>query len=341
MIEIRPLTPRKWEPSDPLVGYNNADGRVVVAAEMLRGNGSYYDRCGYQGSRDIVCVDCKQDGKDVPVILVEAERKCIHFRHKAGEAPDGLGRHGETTEHLHGKQLITEWAKDQHYILPWSVEEEFWVTGARLRSDVRATAVSGSHLAFEVQRKPLDQNEWDRRHGGYQRSGIQDVWLWSPDVPEPVLDLPLTSVVLEVANESLGVFVTSYSGEYRHPTAAKYIFSPTHYASAPLKEWSMSASGTLVPPPELVPSIGDKPTPARIAQIKARQEAAARRKRQAEEASGRGSRASPDGVQSNVKGNARERPSPVSSPGSAGPQAFPDAETRACCCPSTPPPSHA
>jgi hypothetical protein len=85
---------------------------------------------------------------------------------------------------------------------------------------------------------------------------------------------------LDLANEALGVFVASYSGEYRHPTAGSYLISPTHCASAPLTEWSISASGTLVPPPELAPFIGDKPEPARIAQIKARQEAAARRQRQ-------------------------------------------------------------
>lgn len=75
MIEIRPLYPRDWEPSEPLVAYNNADRRVVVAAAMRRGDGSYYDRYGYQGSQDIVCIDCKEAGRDVPVILVEAEKR--------------------------------------------------------------------------------------------------------------------------------------------------------------------------------------------------------------------------------------------------------------------------
>ena len=94
MIEIRPLYPRTWEPSEPLVAYNNADTTVVAAAEMTRGNNSYYDRYGYQGSQDIVCADCKQDGRDLPVILVDAKRKRLHFRHKQGEAPDCLGRQG-------------------------------------------------------------------------------------------------------------------------------------------------------------------------------------------------------------------------------------------------------
>lgn len=51
----------------------------------------------------------------------------LHFHHQQGEAPDGLGRHWETAEHLRGKQLITDWAKNQHHVLPWFVEEEFWV----------------------------------------------------------------------------------------------------------------------------------------------------------------------------------------------------------------------
>ncbi|MET3934933.1 competence protein CoiA family protein [Arthrobacter sp. OAP107] len=277
MIEIRRLFPRKWEPSDPLVAYNNADGQIVMAAAMHRGNNSYYDRYGYQGSKEIVCIDCKEDGREVPVQRVDAKTRCKHFRHQAGEAPDGLRRHGETAEHLHGKRFIMDWARDQHHILPWSVEDEVWIPGIRLRSDVRATATSGRHLAFEVQRKPMDSKEWDRRHGGYQTAGIHDVWLWSPDVPDLVLDLPLNSVVLDMEYESLGVLVAMYGGSYRHPTAEQYLVSPTHYASAPLSEWRLSGAGSLVPPPGMAEFIGDKPEPARLAQLKAHREALARR----------------------------------------------------------------
>lgn len=276
MIEIHPLFPRKWEPSEPLAAYNNADGRVVVAAAMRRGDGSYYDRYGYQGSQDIVCIDCKEAGRDVPVILVMAEKRCIHFRHKHGEAPDGLGRHGETAEHLHGKQLIMDWARDQHNVLSGSIEQEFWVPGARLRSDVKAQLACGRQLAFEVQRKQMELKDWDRRHGGYQNGGVRDVWLWSPDVPHLIFDLPLTSVVLDMAHESIGILVANYAGDYRHPTAEGHILSPTHYASAPLAEWGISTSGALEPPPQMAQYIGEKPEPARLVQIKAHWEAAAR-----------------------------------------------------------------
>ncbi|MBD1591121.1 hypothetical protein HC744_03595 [Arthrobacter sp. S1_S22] len=153
------------------------------------------------------------------------------------------------------------------------------IPGVRLRSDVRATATSGRHLAFEVQRKPMDSKEWDRRHGGYQTGAIHDVWLWSPDVPELVLDLPLTSVVLDMEYESLGVLVAMYSGSYRHPTAQQYLVPPTHYASAPLSEWRLSDAGSLMPPPGIAEFIGDKPEPARLAQLKAHREAHARRTR--------------------------------------------------------------
>ncbi|UYY83088.1 hypothetical protein OIT41_08675 [Arthrobacter sp. YA7-1] len=64
--------------------------------------------------------------------------------------------------------------------------------------------------------------EWDRRHGGYQTPGIHDMWLWSPNLPGLVLDLPLTGVVLDMAYESLGVIVTTYSGSYRRPSAERY-----------------------------------------------------------------------------------------------------------------------
>ncbi|UYY83089.1 hypothetical protein OIT41_08680 [Arthrobacter sp. YA7-1] len=147
MIEIRRLFPRKWEPSDPLVAFNNADGQVVIAAAMDRGSNSYYDRYGYQVSKEIVRIDCKEAGREVPVQLVDARTRCNHFRHQAGEVPDGLRRHGETAEHLRGKRFIIDWARDQQHILPWSVEDEAWIAGARLRSDVGATATSSRHLA--------------------------------------------------------------------------------------------------------------------------------------------------------------------------------------------------
>ena len=104
-----------------------------------------------------MCADCKQDGRDVPVILVDAKGKRLHFRQ--GEAPDGLGRHGKTAVHLRGNQLVMDWARDQHHILPWSLEKEFWVTGTRLRSDVKADLASGRHLAFEVQREAAATGE--------------------------------------------------------------------------------------------------------------------------------------------------------------------------------------
>ncbi|MGN7201405.1 competence protein CoiA [Arthrobacter sp. SAFR-044] len=277
MIEIRRLSPRPWEPSEPLVAYNNADGQIVTAAAMQRGNNSYYDRYGYKGSQEIVCIDCKEEGREVPVTLVDAKTRCKHFRHKTGEAPEGQRRHGETAEHLHGKRIIMDWAREQHHILPWSVEDEIWIPKVQLRSDVRATATSGRHLAFEVQRKPMDTKEWNRRHGGYQQEGIRDVWLWSPDVPDLVLDLPLTSVVLDMEYETLGVLVAMYSGNYRHPTAERYLVPPTHYASAPISEWSLSDAGSLVPPPGMAEFIGDKPESTRVTQLKDHREARAGR----------------------------------------------------------------
>lgn len=281
MVEIRRLTPLGWMPTEPLVAYSNRDHTVISAATSRRGGNSYYDRFGFQGSREIVCIDCKEAGRDVPVILVESTRRRPHFRHEQGEAPDGLGRHGETAEHLRGKALIADWARKQHHILPWSVEEEVWVTGARLRSDVRAELTGGAHVAFEVQRKPLDWNTWDRRHGGYTGAGIHDVWLWSPEVPTPVLDLPLASMVLDMEHEEIGIFVASYSGRYRHPTAEGYLCAPTHYASAPLVEWGISATGALVPPAALGEFIGNKPESARSAQLQAHRERTAGPARQA------------------------------------------------------------
>ena len=68
-----------------------------------------------------------------------------------------------------------------------------------------------------------------------------------------------------------------YSGSYRHPTAERYLMTPTHYASAPLSEWRLSDAGSLVPPPGIAEFIGHKPEPARLAQLKTHREALARR----------------------------------------------------------------
>lgn len=168
MIEIRPLYPRTWEPCEPLVAYNNADSTVVPAAEMTRGNNSYYDRYGYQGSQDIVCADCKQDGRDVPVILVEAKGKRLHFHHKQGEAPDGVGRHGETAEHLRGKQLIMDWAPKPAPHPPLRGRGRVLGDRYQVAQRRKAELAGGRHLPFEIQRKPLNWKDWDRRHGGYQ-----------------------------------------------------------------------------------------------------------------------------------------------------------------------------
>lgn len=93
-----------------------------------------------------------------------------------------------------------------------------------------------------------------------------------------VFDLPLTSVVIDMEYESLGVLVAMYGGSYRHPTAERHLVSPTHYASAPLSEWRLSDTGSLVPPHGMAEFVGDKPEPARLAQLKVHREALARRK---------------------------------------------------------------
>lgn len=157
-----------------------------------------------------------------------SEKRRPHFRHQQGEDPDGLGRRGETAEHLRGRELITDWANGQHHIFPWSIEEEFWVTGVRLRIDVKANLASGGQVAFEVQRKPMDSKDWDRRHRGYERGGVRDLWLRSPDVLDLVPDLPLTSVVLDTERESVGVLVANYAGKYRHPTAETSLLLQAH-----------------------------------------------------------------------------------------------------------------
>ena len=101
--------------------------------------------------------------------------------------------------------------------------------------------------------------DWDRRHGGYKNAGVLDVWPLSPDVPHLVLDLPRTSVVLDMEHKEIGVMVANYSGIYLHPTAEKRIIKPTHHAAAPLAEWGISASGSLVPPPGMAEYIVDNP----------------------------------------------------------------------------------
>lgn len=77
----------------------------------------------------------------------------------------------------------------------------------------------------------MEWKDWDRRHGGYRSGGVRDVWLWSPDVPHLLLDLPLTRVVLDTERRSIELLVANCSSGYPHPCIASRSVSPR---SAPL-----------------------------------------------------------------------------------------------------------
>lgn len=249
------------------MAYCNADGMIVHAADMESGgDDSHWERHGSAGTREIVCIDCKQAGREVALQFPQYRDRAPFFRHPPGTAPGSRG-HGETAEHIRGKLLIASWASEQENVLPWTVDEELWEPSARLRSDVRARLLSGRAVAFEVQRKELAEGEWDRRHGSYHRTCISDVWFWPPDTPGIQLDLPGTSVVIDVEEELLGVLVADYAGQYLHPTSGSYMTAPTHYAAAPMSEWTVSEHGALVPPPELDVHVGTRPTLDRLARL--------------------------------------------------------------------------
>lgn len=253
MEGIHELQPRKWGLSEPVVAINVADGSVAFAQEMARSAGTaYYDHYGFNGSRQIVCIDCLEDGSTVPVVLVETRDRGNYFRHPPGASPWGKGQHGETAQHVQGKRLLANWARNQECISPGSVREEHWLDGARLRSDVGATLNSGVDIAFELQRSPLDRADWARRHGGYNQRQVVDIWLWSPTVVRPVVGPPGCSVVIDIERKAVGVLLCR-GGEagYIHPTALRYPFSPSFFALAPLEQWGMLPSGEMKLPASL------------------------------------------------------------------------------------------
>ena len=119
LIEIRQLFPRDWEPSQLLVDVQQRRQTVVVAAR---------DEPRETGRTTTVRLS-GLPGHGVHRLQARRPRRSGHPRRAPREEahplppqsrtkPDGLGRHGGTCEHLHGKQLIMDWARNQHHILP-------------------------------------------------------------------------------------------------------------------------------------------------------------------------------------------------------------------------------
>lgn len=272
---IQPLTNQPSSSTEPVVAYNNDSRKAVVAEDMKRGNGTTeYDIFGYQGTKDIVCLDCKfGSGKDVPLQLVSGKKIRKHFRHQQGFSPDGTGSHGETSDHVYGKYLIARWLEDQLSIVPGSISEEFWTRESQLRMDVTAEMIDGTRMAFEVQRRQLDDSDWTRRHGKYKRDGVKDVWLWAPHVTSPRIDsIPTSNLVLDVQDETLGLHLVSHTrgafsklrqlnpDDFLHPSRVRFQPKPTHYVSAPLSEWTLEVDGSLTPPEHLLRYLAGDPT---------------------------------------------------------------------------------
>ena len=100
-----------------------------------------------------------------------------HFRHLSLAG----GVHApETYHHFMGKRVVGEWARRLY------PEATVHVDDQHVRSDVGLVQVpdvlvefpDGRRFAFEIQYAPITRDDWWRRHDGYERQGISDVWLW-------------------------------------------------------------------------------------------------------------------------------------------------------------------
>lgn len=264
---IRPLKGNSSSNSSPFAAYNKDSKKVVFAEEMQRGNGSTeYDIFGFDGTKDIVCLDCMAGlGNEVPLVLISGKKVRKHFRHEGGKLPGGAGRHGETADHIYGKYLVSKWLEDQLSVVPGSVSQEYWSEESNLRLDVTAELADGTRMAFEVQRRPLSNDDWERRHGKNERDGVKDVWLWDSAVTLPrMTDNPAGNLVFDIANKEIGLHLAvNYSAMPRlrvsagtplesawfmHPSRLPYHPSPTHYVSAPLSDWMLEEDGSVTPP---------------------------------------------------------------------------------------------
>lgn len=264
MIEIRPLIDPEQKWGDQVTGLNQATSRIVYAESM---DNSEYDRHGFRGEKNIVCADCLDDGKTIPVVRVrEGTLRGTHFRHPPGHSPTGTERHGETAQHLLGKAMISEWAAKQSAVLEGSVHEEQWSIDRGIRSDVLAELHDGTGVAFEIQRRPLGETEWEVRRSRYRDRQILDIWVWAPHLGIPAGADAITGVVLDIRDATLGVMLAQGGYDFLHPSAIPGNPPASHYVATPLDEWGISAEGRLIPPRSvrrfLAPPVTEEPRSA-------------------------------------------------------------------------------
>jgi hypothetical protein len=173
----------------------------------------------------------------------------------------------ETKEHVAGKQLIYDWLKSQNNVIAGSVVNETKLDDYRLRPDVSARSYNHTLCAFEMQRATLDDEIWERRHGGYRLSGIRDTWFYPASVREPRLfDYPTSSVMIDVKKEMIGLHLVKPKAipsemkdyvdptnfmDFAHPSFVVGPTRPTHYAWTYFDEWSLNEEGLLCPPESL------------------------------------------------------------------------------------------
>ncbi|MEA0561801.1 MULTISPECIES: competence protein CoiA [Lysinibacillus] len=122
----------------------------------------------YRRQMKFFCPQCLE-----PVQLKIGHSKIPHFAHLTNNKCSQLFSEGESKLHLQGKIQLYEWLKK----LKYKVKLEPFLNKLSQRPDILVT-MDDKHFAFEYQCSTIPHEIWDRRTEGYEKNGIQAIWLF-------------------------------------------------------------------------------------------------------------------------------------------------------------------
>jgi len=113
------------------------------------------------------------------LILKWGRQKVRHFAHAPKtNCPYERWTEPESPEHLAGKALLFDWCQRVFATTARLIALEHPLPETLQRPDVYVELADGTRYALEYQRSVLSPGEWEERHEGYRRLGIEDIWIF-------------------------------------------------------------------------------------------------------------------------------------------------------------------
>jgi len=84
----------------------------------------------------------------------------------------------ESPEHVAGKVQLFEWCRRVFGAAANLIAMEHPLAETLQRPDVYLELADGTRYALEYQRSPINLEDWEQRHQGYQQLGIHDIWVF-------------------------------------------------------------------------------------------------------------------------------------------------------------------